>query len=904
MTGSSCAKVSGDGSAAVSAEREQGVGKTESRISDRTGKPRTHRRSRSSSSGSSGVAATTTAVETGDRRTEEREERKHKRASDKSKRNERSVPTASAPVPDAKESTPWSPMSKAADKGEKKSKERHRRTSESRSSVSPRRRSVSKPSKDGGLDRSSPPSSDFVEAQQVVNAASSSGAPPSPGQGPKQRKRRRSSSAMVTDVEDVDGKEEEEEKRSGVTRRATAHPSKANAERTCSRPDASPPSGDDDDERRSNLVADGAALAHNFPAEVAANNVLHRATLLEDEQASEPGEGHHQHPIEVATSDSRSRSGVLGKEGSCKGGGGEEGSASQGTTRLGRKTNGTRRREETVLKENAHEVGNRYGTEDGASATTHRTNSTREGLPRRKRTVEHPSVSTGLGVKVIDGGNTKQLVLTAGDAVAERGNSGSSSDRSRGANTSPSKPWSGNSRRRMSQYVDTHLHHQEKDHRRRRRHLPQDPEEKERSRAFRDNFAAVVLQQGETAANPLRSMERSEDITDEATPRADHLQTPPAGSSVATKDQPGPVRRRHLQHQPRVFRTDKIPTCTASSAEGPRMAPSFSIVQETTTISTDTATANTNNTKHQPLPHAPFPSSNQLPDGSTSGEKQGDTLHSPVHSASSSSSSSSSVLGRAVHDRTAKYVMRQTSFHEDLPDNCVDLNSPLEEEGGKRGEKNEAGAAITSPSAKETNGDPVVASSSQQPPDLVRGNSRGHDHPNVKEVTDGPAERTRASSNPEAGGRAELLASSSIRSTDVQATCLREEDESASVDLNQQQGLGPVRARPLSRERSAGGSLEEDGELARDLVHFRTDVSRHLVSGERPELFFLRPNESLAVTRIEGAGRLLVTVREEEGVAAAVAVDGAIVYDSAAHFGHAAVQVGRVVVSLVHPSVP
>ncbi|CAN0351128.1 unnamed protein product, partial [Ectocarpus sp. 12 AP-2014] len=43
-------------------------------------------------------------------------------------------------------------------------------------------------------------------------------------------------------------------------------------------------------------------------------------------------------------------------------------------------------------------------------------------------------------------------------------------------------------------------------------------------------------------------------------------------------------------------------------------------------------------------------------------------------------------------------------------------------------------------------------------------------------------------------------------------------------------------------------------------------------------------------TRIEGTGRLLVTLREEAGSAAAVVIDGATVHDSAAHFGHEAVQ--------------
>lgn len=83
---------------------------------------------------------------------------------------------------------------------------------------------------------------------------------------------------------------------------------------------------------------------------------------------------------------------------------------------------------------------------------------------------------------------------------------------------------------------------------------------------------------------------------------------------------------------------------------------------------------------------------------------------------------------------------------------------------------------------------------------------------------------------------------------------------------------------------------EDDGPAdAETLLHFRSDISRHIVAGDRPVLFFLRPNEGLTVARVEGTGRLLVTLREEAGDA--ILVDGAVVYDSAAHFGQSATSV-------------
>lgn len=831
-------KVPGDGSAAGSAEREHE--KERPRNSDRTSKRRTRR---SSSSSSTSRAAAPTTIEPGERSKEGEVGRKKASARDKTKGNGRSVPpdSGSAPVPDVDESTD------ADDKGGKKGKGRHRRTSDSHSAGSSRRSSVRKSGKGAAI-----VSSDVVEIHPMVDRASAAPvarASPSSEQGPAKRKRRRSSNSMTTDDENHDGKQGEDEKsRCG------------------------------DDEKRSNLVADSLVPSQAFPA------ALHRETLLEDEQpvtpASEPGAEQHQQRIEVGTSDVIVENNVLGRERSCRGGGEERSTSSHGKAHLGRKTRRTRRREEAALKEDTHGTGNDgYGTEEGALGT-HRTRSTTEGRPRRNRTTEHESLSTGLGVKVIDGGATKQLVLTVGDAVG--GKSGSSSDRSRGANAS-SKPRSGNSRRsNPAQHVDAPLQHREQNHRRRRRQFPLDPEEQERSRAFRDNFAAAVLAKGEDTVDPLRSTERYENLVDKAAPPAEYPQTPPATppawSSEATKDQPGQANHRHLEHPLAFSGIGKAPTCrsTTSPSESPRVAPSFSIVQET---------ANTTNiSNRQLISHGP--ASNKLEDTSMSGGNQGGPSPTP---STSSISSSSSVLGRAVHDRTAKYVTRQASFHDDIPGNYVDLNSPLGEEGG---EKNERGTAVSISPANKTDSDPVFISS-REPTDTVRGTRRNdHDH-GEGVIRSGPAERTRASSNPEVGGRIDLLAALPTDSTDVQAGCLRGQGESGLANPSQQQGLGQRGTRPLSQEGFPGSRFEEDDEVARDLVHFRTDLSRRLASGDRPELFFLRPNESLAITRIEGSGRLLVTVREEEGAAALVAVDGAIVYDSAAHFGQAAVQVGH-----------
>ncbi len=827
MTGSPT-KVPGDGSAAGSSEREHA--KERPRNSDRTSKRRTR-----SSSGSSRAAASTKTIEPGERSKEREEGRKKARARDKTKGNVRSVApdSGSAPVPD--------------DRGGTRSKGRHRRTSDSHSSGPPRRSSVRKPSKGDAI-----VSSDVVETHPTVDRASATStaraSPPSSEHGPAQRKRRRSSNSVTTDDEDDDGKKEEDEKFGCV-----------------------------DDEKRSNLVADSLVPSQAFPAEFAANK--RRETLLEDEQplapVSEPGSEQHQERTEVETCDAQSNNSALGKERSCTGGGGEERStSSHGKAHLGRTTGGRRRREEYALKEENHGTGNDvYGTQEGPPGFN-RTRSTTEGWPRRNRTTDHESLSTGLGVKVIDGGATKQLVITVGDALAERGKSGSSSDRSRGANAY-SKPRSGNSRRNSpAQHVDIPLQQRERNHRRRRRPFPLDPEEEERSAAFRDNFATAVLAKDEETVNQPRSTERSEDLGDEATPPAEYSQIPPAGSSEVTKDQLGQANHRHVEHPLAFSEIDKALPCTTSPSESPRMAPSFSIVQ---------GTAGTKNiSNHQSLSHGPLSSANKLPNTAMPGGNQGGDPPSPAPS-TFSSSSSSSVLGRAIDDRTAKYVTRQASFHDDVPGSYVDLNSPRGEEGG---EKNEMGATVSIPPTNKTDSDPA-SSSARQPADTVRGTTRNDRDHRKGVIISGAAERTRTSLNPEAGGRIDLLASLPTGSADEQAGCLRKQGESVLVDPSKQQGSG----QRGTQERFPESSFEGDDELARGLVHFRTDLSRRLACGDRPELFFLRPNESLAITRIEGSGRLLVTVREEAGAAALVAVDGAIVYDSAAHFGHATVQV-------------
>lgn len=109
-----------------------------------------------------------------------------------------------------------------------------------------------------------------------------------------------------------------------------------------------------------------------------------------------------------------------------------------------------------------------------------------------------------------------------------------------------------------------------------------------------------------------------------------------------------------------------------------------------------------------------------------------------------------------------------------------------------------------------------------------------------------------------------------------------------SPDHQQHEHGFPRKIRPGEEGRNGYSPLLEDAGDGRcrpepvSPFHFRTDFSRHLSHGDQPALFFLRSNEGLAIIRVEGNGRLLMTLREEAG--ARVMVDRAVVHDSAAHF--------------------
>lgn len=105
----------------------------------------------------------------------------------------------------------------------------------------------------------------------------------------------------------------------------------------------------------------------------------------------------------------------------------------------------------------------------------------------------------------------------------------------------------------------------------------------------------------------------------------------------------------------------------------------------------------------------------------------------------------------------------------------------------------------------------------------------------------------------------------------------------------------PGLEKDFAKGESTFGDSEADSEGP--LLHFRSDFTRQLADGNRPAMFFLRSNEGLAVTRVEGSGRLLVTLRVEAGDG--VLVDDAIVYDSAADFAHSATLVRYSVVPAV-----
>ncbi|CBN75907.1 hypothetical protein Esi_0206_0034 [Ectocarpus siliculosus] len=311
---------------------------------------------------------------------------------------------------------------------------------------------------------------------------------------------------------------------------------------------------------------------------------------------------------------------------------------------------------------------------------------------------------------------------------------------------------------------------------------------------------------------------------------------------------------------------------TASPPRHALLAPSFSIVEDTKG-STDVT----------PPPDIPPSEGDPWGDGG-----------SPLTARSASS------LGRLVPERTAR----------------------AEEEAarGPPADRSSHWAVAAGPNKaqRETEGTPPTGSLSLTPSEVVWRSSSsdcGRKGGCEEEYVGRTERRTRASSNPVpiggdlgssgqtkgTGGQEQKLDELSLptRWTPIEACSLAAEDEKARSDQNErrhERGATP----PLSQVHSESvlrgspreptGNLEGDGGAGGDLMLFRTDVSRHLVSGEQPALFFLRPSENLSVTRIEGTGRLLVTLREEAGSAAAVVIDGATVHDSAAHFGHEAVQ--------------
>ena len=878
MVDASSADVLGEGSAAGSAKLEE---------SKRVGKETSRKRQTPRSNADAEARGPGDQREKEEKRGRKTTEREKSEKSGRSRSRRSSSSAASADEtkkrtdePSALPSSPSTARSTAVkseeEHGQKKKKERRRRSGESRSSASSRTPTARKSSKDGSNRRQRPPqspSSDLtlVEAKaQEVTAAPATRAPSS-ASGSKRRKRS-SSSKMVLVEDDIDNDNvngREEPPRAQQT--TTVPPGVADAERVAIPP--SPGTGNKDS--RSNAVA---APCYDVPT-AAVEAKSNRECLLLDNQpvthTADPEAEYNDLPTDGSTSVSQSKNGVHTTEPSCSDAE-AEGSAPEGGARMGRQESSAGRRGGEAARENLHVVGGKPAGADDAPSRRHRRSTTEE-RPRRPRGATGPPPSTALGVKVIDEGDTKHFVLIAGEATAGEGKSGSGSDRSRGGNTSSRNRDRGGSRSDPVQHVDAHSQRQERSN-------------------FREKFATTVPARGGDVMNP--TTQRSESlhdafeqavVRDDVTGRvASQHASPAERSEVEEKQRSWPTNDHHPQHPLMFSRKVQAPACTAPSCpaspsnSSSGMAPSFS-------ITTNASTSNHARDCGTPAPCSKRPSLHHgtpLPDTRIPGNNPRGAQPSPT---SSTSSSSSPLRGRPVSDRTAKYVAHQASFHADISDDYVDLNSPLGTVRGEKspgGEESEMGKATSSPPAEESthHDNAPVVSSSRPPPDTAwETSSRGnHQKASCGAVTGSTEEKAE-----------NLLASSVTPSAAVPVGSLAGEDGNALFGSNQPGFAGPDDARqPPSEERLAGGSVEDDDGTAGDLLHFRTDAPRHLVCGGRPELFFLRPNESLAVTRIEGSGRLLVTVREEAGAAAVVVVDRAIVHDSAAHFGHAAAQVG------------
>ena len=542
--------------------------------------------------------------------------------------------------------------------------------------------------------------------------------------------------------------------------------------------------------------------------------------------------------------------------------------------------------------------------------------------------------SPALGVKVIDRGTTKHLVLTAA-TDATGGDPGRAGDRPRAAAAVLLVPRRVGSSRSSSEAGDSRHHEPHQPHH------ALDPSAEKRMPVFQDDelrTAAASVRSDATVS--LRGTEKKQvasarrvDVAAVGGGGISHT-PPPKGLSaeVAAKQ-----CAQSWEHHPFVADNSgtKALQPAAAAAALPRfasdMAPVFSVGERVLLR------------EPPPMPEAAPPSIDSL------NEDPWGAASSP---ASRTSSDTSVFLGAELTvKRTAKYVQQQASFHDDGSEDFVDDSSTSSagEKAGLASPRRAIPAAATAASmlsiaaaaaakdrtvvvstlgnARPPDGwvkveeyredvKPAPSLSPSRPPPAAaaswasgaQGGHRSHrtgveiktrrvltvpgandSHPESprrqakREVSDAPwgtqHHPPTASVNDEGLARNEYHQDQNL--LDIEGA--------APPEIPRQPGSRAGRPGLLSRSievSSSGGG----GGFGGNLHHFRANFSRHLLSGGRPALFFLRPNESLAVTRIEGDGRLLVTLREEAGAAGLVVVDGAVVHDSAAHFGNAAIQ--------------
>ena len=591
---------------------------------------------------------------------------------------------------------------------------------------------------------------------------------------------------------------------------------------------------------------------------------------------------------------------------------------------------GSIRRNSRVRQQAAQERTAGSADTRGGSSQKHR----RSPDERRKRNQAAGAAdqSPALGVKVINRGTTKHLVLSTVDDVIG-GNPGGTGDRPRDTAallTPPRRDGSSSS----CQAVDArhHEHHQP------RRAL--DSSEMERIPVHQDDelrTAAASIRKDATA--PLRGADQEEaassrrvDVAVVGTciPRTLPPKRPSVGVAAAKQC---PQQWEHHPFDAESLETGALQPAVATTTLpqfASDMAPAFSVGERA------------------PLRVSPSrPEAAPLSADSLVQDPWG-VASSP---ASPTSSDASSFPGlKLTVERTAKYVRQQASFHADASEDFInDETSSVEESASPmspRRPAQDAASCSTAAAVSDTAPDystvknarrprgwvkveehrecvkPAPSLSPSQPPAAAaswengaREGRRRTDRTGVKtrrlltfpnaagsypasprrqprrELSDAPL---RLQHPPAVSVDGETLA----RNENHRGHDLLENECSASPAFPKRpdSGAGQSELLPRSIEvcSSAGG-----GGSGGDILHFRADFSRHLHSGGRPALFFLRPNESLAVTRIEGDGRLLMTLREEAGAAGVVAVDGAVVHDSAAHFGHAAIQASSLAIIMV-----